>query len=84
MVSTIDLKFADEYKPFNEEENQLIQAKKEQLLLYRPTPKSLKTNMGFFPTSVFWTSFSTTVQEQYLPRKRILVPSKAGENRVMI
>ena len=43
----IDLKFADEYKPFNEEENQLIQAKKETLVALPPYTQVFENKHGF-------------------------------------
>ena len=43
----IDLEFADEYKPFNEEENQLIQAKKETVVALPPYTQVFENKHGF-------------------------------------
>ena len=43
----IDLKFADEYKPFNEEENQLIQAKKKRVVALPPYTQVFENKHGF-------------------------------------
>ena len=52
LLFPINLEFANEYKPFNAEENQLIQAKKKTLVTLPPYTQVFENKHGFLSGKV--------------------------------